>query len=218
MTYSRENPSPRYRELLGFYQQMHAEGDAAHEIPADEMFDGRNLIPHAMFLNELFRKMGIRTVLDYGSGKGMAYTRTAFKLPDGSQVQGVKAYWGVDEIVLYDPGNDPDAVLPDRVFDAVICTDVMEHIPEQDLDWVIDELFTHARRLVFASISTWPALKLFPDGTNVHVTLKDVDWWRQRFFARKAATGSTAEFALFVYKSAKDPEPVLLTSRDKPAA
>jgi hypothetical protein len=212
MTYSRANPSPRYRQLMEFYTQLHDGGDPEHDIPAEQMFSGHSLLPHVNFLKKLFDGLAVRSVLDYGAGKADVYRDVAFKLPDGTKVRGVQPYWGVDEVALYDPGYAPYATLPDRRFHAVICTDVMEHIPEQDLDWVIDELFDHAERLVYACISTYPARKVFPDGSNVHVTLKEAGWWQALFAARKAALQSAADFVLVVYGSKADKKPVVLTS------
>lgn len=216
MSYSRDTPSPRYRELLGFYSRMHSEGDPDQNIPPDQMFSGQSLLSHASFLKQLIDGFAVRSVLDYGAGKAGGYRDVAFKLADGSKVRGVQAYWGVDEVALYDPGYPPYATLPDRRFHAVICTDVMEHIPEQDLDWVIDELFDRAERLVYACIATYPAHKLFPDGSNVHVTLHPADWWMQKFLARKAARQSDAEFVLVVYSGPSDKKPAILTSFARP--
>lgn len=196
MTYTRENPSPRYRELVGFYTQMHAHGDPEQGIAADQMFDGQSLFAHVGFLRQLLQNFGARSVLDYGSGKAGTYDNTTFKLPDGSKVVGLKNYWGVERIHLYDPGYEPHAVLPTDRFHAVICTDVMEHIPEQDLGWVIDELYGYAERLLYACIATYPAKKMFPDGTNVHVTLHEPDWWVRRFDERKSAIDGSAEYVL----------------------
>ncbi|WP_341703683.1 hypothetical protein [Ferrovibrio sp.] len=216
MTYTRENPSPRFQQLLGFYRQLHDGGDPEMAIPPEEMFDGHAIMAHAGFLRDLIEGFRCRSVLDYGAGKAMAYTSAVFKRPDGSKARGLKEYWGVDEVVLYDPGYEPYATLPARRFHAVISTDVMEHIPEEDVDWVIDELFGFAERMVYACISTYPAQKHFPDGSNVHVTLRDSAWWLQRFRARKAALGSDAEFILVVYRDASDKAPEILTSFPRP--
>ena len=63
----------------------------------------------------------------------------------------------------------------------VICTDVLEHIPEEDLDWIIREIFSLSSSTVFINISCEPALKTFTTGKykgeNVHVSLFDNKWW-----------------------------------------
>ena len=39
-TYSRENPSLRYIELLGYYQQMHEKGAITEGMLAEKTFQG----------------------------------------------------------------------------------------------------------------------------------------------------------------------------------
>lgn len=213
-SYSRANPSPRYHQLLGFYKQMHAEGiqETGHSLPAAQTFSGMSLAPHIGNIKALIDRFGVKSVLDYGAGKAMYYTAPIFPSADGQSKVDLKTFWGVDRIHLYDPGYAPLAALPDEQFDAVICTDVMEHIPEQDLDWVIDELFGFARKLVYVCIATYPAGKRFANGENVHVTLKDANWWLRKFQTRRAALGSPAHYFLLIFNSNNDPKPIAVTS------
>lgn len=212
MTFSRENPSPRFRELIGFYAQMHSAGDAAKDVAAAEMFDGRSLSVHVVTIRSLLKRFGARTLLDYGAGKAKHYESTVFGLPDGSKVTGLRKLWRLDEVTLYDPGHAPYAAYPTGTYDAVICTDVLEHIPEQDLDWVIGDLFGFARSFLYAGVAIYPAGKILPDGSNAHVTLKPVEWWIDKFTACRSATASPAEFALIVERGHNDPQPAVHTS------
>lgn len=197
MTYTRANPSPRYRDLLACYRQMHEQGDTGNGLDAATTFDGHAILPHITTIRDLVAHFGARTLLDYGSGKAAMYQRR-FDLPDGTSVTGLQAAWNVDSIRHYDPGHAPYATLPEGTFDAVICTDVLEHITEEDLDWVIDELFGYARKVVYAAVATYPARKTLPNGMNAHVTVQPAAWWREKFRARRAATNSPAEYALII--------------------
>ncbi len=215
MTYSRANPSSRYKEFVGFYQQMHAEGTQSSNQPvaAKDTFTGMSLLPHVGMIKSLIGRFEVRSVLDYGAGKAKFYTAPMFPSADSDQKVDLRTFWGVDEIRLYDPGYEPLSQLPlGETFDAVICTDVMEHIPEEDMDWVIDELYGFATRVVYACIATYPAGKTFPNGENVHVTLKDAQWWAQKFESRRAALGATADYFLVVFACNNDPKPVAITS------
>ncbi len=215
MTYSRTNPSPRYSELVGFYQQMHAEGtqSSGQPVAAKDTFTGMSLLPHVGMIKSLIDKFGARSVLDYGAGKASFYTAPMFPSADGGGKVDIRSYWGVDEIRLYDPGYEPLSKLPlGEKFDAVICTDVMEHIPEEDLDWVIDELYSFANKMVYACIATYPAGKTFPNGENVHVTLKDAQWWARKFESRRAALDIMADYFIVVFTCNNDPNPVAITS------
>lgn len=212
MPYTRENPSPRFRELLAFYATMHAEGDQSIDVPAEKMFDGRSLATHIGTIRSLLKRFGCSTLLDYGAGKAKHYETTVFNLSDGRQVTGLRQLWNLRDVRLYDPGYPPHSEYPSGRFDAVICTDVLEHIPEQDLDWVIGDLFAFAGKIVFGGIAIYPAGKLLPDGSNAHVTLKPPEWWLEKFLACRAASGSTAEFALIIEKSPNDPKPAIFVS------
>ncbi|MDZ7826030.1 MAG: hypothetical protein U5R48_08495 [Gammaproteobacteria bacterium] len=59
----------------------------------------------------------------------------------------------------------------------MISTDVLEHIPEEDIGWVLDDLFGHAGKFVYVVAACYPAKKIMPDGTNAHCTLQSPTWW-----------------------------------------
>ena len=53
----------------------------------------------------------------------------------------------------------------------------MEHIPETDLLWVIDEILGYANKMVFINIACFQAVKTLADGTNAHVSVfHHLDW------------------------------------------
>lgn len=180
-SYSRTNPSPRYRQLLGYYQQMHLNGDAAANIDAGKMFDGRSLAPQAAKVKLLVDRHQARSILDYGAGKAGLYKASPISLPDGSQFQNLQAWWGVERITLYDPAYAPLSTLPDGKFDGVISTDVLEHCPEEDMSWIVGEMFAYADMFVFANIASYPAQKRLPSGENAHITIRPPSWWAALF-------------------------------------
>jgi hypothetical protein len=173
--YSRSAPSPRYVELLSLYRVMHEDGQEEAGIPAEHMFAGRSLTPLAVAIKQVIDRFRPRTLLDYGAGKGVAY-RTPITI-NGTTYDDLRAYWGVDEVTCYDPGYKPYSELPERRFDGVICTDVLEHIPEDDLPWILEEMFAFARLFVFGNIASYPARKHLPNGENAHCTVRPKGWW-----------------------------------------
>lgn len=189
MTYSRDNPSPRFQELLDQYRAMHRDGDVRHGTPAQQTFDGKSLPRQAPRIRQLIQRTGAKTLLDYGSGKGKQY------LPAGIMENGVvrwnsmQEYWGVDSIRCYDPGYPPFSALPEGRFDGVVCTDVLEHCPEEDLPWIVAELFGYARLFVFANVACYPAAKILPNGENAHCTVRAVEFWRALFDRAAAGAG-----------------------------
>ncbi|MFP6733663.1 MAG: class I SAM-dependent methyltransferase [Rhodospirillales bacterium] len=178
--FNRFNPSPRYRELIGLYQTQHTDGDRLNGIPAEKTFDGQSLRGHVVMIAQIAANFAIHTVLDYGSGKAQGYANWKGKR-DGKPVTGLKAIWGVDEITLYDPAYEPHSALPAGKFDLVICTDVLEHCPEQDIPWIVGEILGLSERFVFCTVATYPAKKHLPNGENAHITLKPPAWWKDVF-------------------------------------
>ena len=57
----------------------------------------------------------------------------------------------------------------------------MEHCPEEDIPWILDEIFQHAKKFVYVNIACYPAQKTLPDGQNAHCTIKPKEWWEAIF-------------------------------------
>lgn len=176
--YSRAQPSPRYRELLQMYAEMHTHGERNRGASGASTFAGISLLPYVHDIRRLVSATGAGNLLDYGAGKASLYGLRNFVLPGESErIESVHDYWDVDYVELYDPGYAPHARLPRGTFGGVICTDVMEHCPEEDLAWILDEIFGYAERFVFLTIARYPADKRLPSGENAHITIRPVEWW-----------------------------------------
>lgn len=179
MNFSRANPSSRYLDLQSMYRQMHINGEQFLGTPAESTFPGFSLDAQLGRIKALIERTGAQVVLDYGCGKGKQYEPRVIKDGAGGQWPGVLDYWDIDEIVCYDPCYERYSKLPEGKFDGVISTDVLEHCPEQDVPWIIDEIFSYATRFVFANVACYPAHKRLPNGENAHCTIKPVEWWQE---------------------------------------
>lgn len=109
------------------------------------------------------------TIMDYGCATGKAYKDN--KLHEK---------WKVEFPYLYDPYVKEYNKRPNKTFNAVICCDVLEHIPEDDVHDVLVDLMTFAEDMVYATISTKEANKALPDGRNAHLTVKPHEWWMKK--------------------------------------
>lgn len=176
--YSRSTPGPHYFELLAQFKQLHSEGNPAEQIPPERCLAGEQLPRHAVSIKLLIDKHGAKSLLDYGSGKGHQYGPMDLQLPDGTKFVSIPAYWGIESLECYDPAHQPLESLPEGPFDGVICTDVLEHCPEDDLRWIVGELFSHARSFVFANVACYPPTIRFDHRTAAHSTVRDQDWWQ----------------------------------------
>jgi len=114
----------------------------------------------------------IQTVLDFGCGKG---TMKPFLLQHFPDLQ-------IDE---YDPGIPGKDVMPEKQYDMVLTTDVLEHIEPHLLDDVIAQLTDLTRFVLFNDIACSPTFKTFGEGPyigqDLHLIVEDPDWWRARF-------------------------------------
>jgi len=195
--HTRQNPSPRYRELLDIYRDMHTHGVTKENIPADQTFDGRSLRPHVGNIRNIIEVLGSKTILDYGSGKGQQYQPWTIATPDGQTFPDIKALWNVDEITCFDPGHAPFDSLPEGRFDGVVSTDVLEHCPAGDIPWIIDEIFSFAEEFVYLNVACYPAEKTLPNGENAHCTLEPQEWWQAIFDKAVAAHPGLRYYSVF---------------------
>jgi hypothetical protein len=175
--YSRSNPSPRYRELTALYAQAHVGGLPHQNIAAENLFNGVSIFPQLQKIKLLCEKLGAKTLLDYGSGKGIQYRARNIKMQSGEVIPSVVEYLGVESITCYDPGVTEFRKFPEGKFDGVISTDVLEHCPEPDLPWILEQMIEAARMFVFANIAAYPAGKTLQNGENAHCTVQSQEWW-----------------------------------------
>jgi hypothetical protein len=106
----------------------------------------------------------IKTVLDYGCGKSQLVNKM-------KGIRGFRfdpAIFGFDEL--------PAGMKGTGNVDAVITTDVLEHIPEDQLPDVMREITSISEKqlhLIFTILDS----NYLPDGSPCHVTVKPFHWW-----------------------------------------
>lgn len=186
--YSRDLPSPRYRQLIDFYNLMHREGvwrrkgNEVVKYEAFETFRGRGVFSHAKTIRKLASATQSATLLDYGSGKGEQYTDDVFQ--NGERIaNSLHEYWNVQNITCFDPAITDDRSPIGKSYDGVIATNVLDLIPEEDLFWVIDLLFESASKFVFVNVMDYSSQTFLPNGENARVTRRSSIWWRGMFAA-----------------------------------
>ena len=173
---TKPKPSEKYLELIEAYKHLHEEEDK---------FRGISILPFAIDIWNIIKFNKCKSIIDYGCGKAIAYKENFKEIDSKQKIPNFNVplhkWLGVDELQLYDPGVPEHSKLPTKKGDIVICTDVLEHVPEEDLDWVIREIFSLSNSTVFLNVSCQPALKTFTTGKykgeNVHVSVFDHEWW-----------------------------------------
>ncbi len=178
--YGAANPSPRYGMLIEQYRTLHEEAQS-REAVGNKMFEGVvGFSIVAPYIKRFREKLGARSLLDYGGGRGAQY-RLGEITTDEQRFASSLDYLGIEEAVCFDPGVG--AELPTQQFDLVICIDALEHCDRLDLPWIVRGLFQRARLGVFANIACYPARKILPNGENAHCTIEEAPWWMEVFAA-----------------------------------
>ena len=163
-------PSQEYHDLIDSYKVLHQE---------EGKFKGISLVPLVPTLMSLVKENNCKTLLDYGCGKAIPYDKDICKEVDLRHP--IQKLCNLKSFDLYDPAYEKYTTLPNKKYDIVVCTDVLEHIAEQDIDYVLTEILSHSKKIVFLNISCQPALKHFKEGKfkgkNVHISVFDPSWW-----------------------------------------
>jgi hypothetical protein len=155
------NPSKAYNAALEDSKRIHAAGKS---------FTGKFLRPHAIFIKEIIDRLGVKTVLDYGCGRGEQYE---YVIPATGQT--IEQFWGVT-VTKYDPAYPPFAKEPEGRFDLVLCTQVLGVIPISDHFWVIDRLYALATKAIYVSERLGEARKEVGDASRRAFDFEADDW------------------------------------------
>ncbi len=115
---------------------------------------------YAKIVKKLAESQKIKSILDYGCGKGALAEALDFPI------------WE------YDPCIEGKEMSP-RPADLVVCTDVLEHIEPELLEGVLEDLKRVVKLSGFFAIHTKAAGKTLPDGRNTHLIQQGKDWWRE---------------------------------------
>jgi hypothetical protein len=116
---------------------------------------------YAKIVIDLVTNTKSRSVLDYGCGKG--YLAKALPFP----------IWEYDPCVS---GKDESP----RPAEVVACLDVLEHIEEDRVDFVLKDLARCTRKVGYFIIHTGPSTKTLEDGRNAHILQKPKEWWEEQ--------------------------------------
>ena len=122
----------------------------------------RNLTPMYRLINTLIN-FKCKSLLDYGCGKGNLAELFLIK-------NSLKIY-------KYDPAIDEYKTIENNLkVDVITNCDVMEHIPETEIDNVLKQMASISDNIFF-NIYLKEAKTILPNGENAHCTVKPSKWW-----------------------------------------
>lgn len=134
-TPSQATPSVEYGMALADSKRIHW-GKACN---------GKFLRPHDPYIKQVIDRLGVTSILDYGCGKGLQYE---WVNPHTGKT--MEQNWGI-EVAKYDPAYPKFEKLPGGKFDMVICTHTLNFIPTTDHSWVVDKLYSTARKVLYVA-------------------------------------------------------------------
>jgi len=142
-------------------------------------------------IHKLLTQYNTTTFLDYGCGHGSL--RKALE----------KDFSGIYNVIEYDPGIVEKSNIPEPC-DFVTCIDVLEHIEEQYVDNVLDDLKRVTSNILYLTVSTREANRVLRGkgyALNAHVTVRPPHWWMEKIQSRFniinfSGQGSEVEFLL----------------------
>lgn len=144
----------------------------------------------AKYIKSESEKQDIKTVLDFGCGKARVWSKSFI------------SKLALDSVDLYDPAIPKYSNIPKGVFDCVICSDVLEHIPFDNIDATLFTIFSKSEKVVFLWISTRLAKAILPNGENAHCSVFPKEWWIEKVKKHKPSNLKTF---LFTKHEKKDP-------------
>ena len=175
-------PSEEYYKNISYYKDMHKNGyDLINGRKRDskDAYDGKSTVTFAQIIKEIIKNENIKNMIDYGCGKGKFYNN-GFNLGN-KLVPPLRKFWNID-IKLYDPCYEKYSKFEkDQTFDLTICIDVLEHIPESDIEWILDRFFKISKKFIFINVACYEAIALLPNGENAHINIQKPIWWLNRF-------------------------------------
>lgn len=157
--FSAAHPSQEYRALVARWR---GRSGASTEARAADRVQQVKSGTDAGDIDALLAQLEARTVLDYTFGSQSTADRLA---------------WGGCAVSRYDPTRDGGGKLPVETFDAVLCTDGVERVPDDDVPWVVEVLFRQARRLVYMDIREERRSEVLPNGARLDIVPRGESWW-----------------------------------------
>jgi len=139
-------------------------------------YSGNTTLKYIDIIKQAVEETHSSSLLDYGCGKGRHYSTT---LENGFTFL---EYINIADSTKYDPCYPEFNTEPTQEkYDCVICTDVLEHIPEEDISWVINRLMEYTSKVAVIAVGFGPAKKKLPNGENAHICDKPESWWAEKF-------------------------------------
>lgn len=145
------------KELIRQYQTIHDQNKGYGNYFGENRYF-ENMV-------EFLLNNNCNKILDFGCGKG------ALK----KQLQKLKFH-----CVGYDPAVKDFSEFPSDNYDAVVSTDVFEHLDEANMHEEFDLIKSVNPKCLYFNIATGKAGQILPNGLNAHTIVMDESSWKEK--------------------------------------
>lgn len=88
---------------------------------------------------------------------------------------------GIEQVVTFDPTGTLREEAHARRLDAAVCLDALAFVPDDDIPWLLGQLFTRARRLLYCVVLDQPERLDPATATRLRRRSRTVEWWQYQF-------------------------------------
>jgi len=119
------------------------------------------------------KKKPIYTVLDIGCGEGYGVYQLE---KEGYNVYGLDLVYVIKVPLKNKPFISPAWVLPDANYDLIIAIDVLEHLPQDKIEYVFNEINKRCKFFYFSIACRSDQMGIMIK-QDLHLTVKNPSWW-----------------------------------------
>ena len=167
-------PGSYLDKLSDDYFSVLEDAKAAHANT--NKFSGKFIRPHAKHIKTIIEKYDIKSILDYGCGKGQQYEWIIPNANIEQWVDGVlstgsdtvphgktlEEFWGI-EVEKFDPAYPAFEKEPSGPSDLVIVSHVLGSIPPADLPIIVDRLYSLTNKYLYVVEAVGRPKKVWTD-------------------------------------------------------
>ena len=174
--FTRQRPSPQYRELIARFRRSPGDDAGQTELPP-----AAAKLAVALDVQSVLR-LDLATLS--GNAQVVAHSQCHPRESGGpgratEQLLWIPAFAGVTTENVTSAGEPSLAGdWPAQSFDAVIAANLLQRLPADDVPWLLAELFGQAGKLVYVAVDC--------HGGDPHLCVRDPGWWRAQIAAAAA--------------------------------
>ena len=164
--FSRENPSQAFKDLC------HAAQDQQIISRRNDSKTTTTVRSNQAGLAPLLEACSARTVLD---------CRISAASPGSIMRFPAVAKPVMEQALEFDPTARLQQAASSERVDAAVCLETLDFIPDDDIPWLLKQLFERSKRLVYCEVSNKPESRYPANGARLNRRNRPIEWWQYQF-------------------------------------